>query len=188
MDETDKSGLPEGLNLLLKSHENELNPEELYKSKGDIILKQGNENSDLYLLLEGSVSVEVSYEKDLSFSLAYLDSFNLLGEMTLFGDEIISASVIVQTKSAKFLRIKGSELLSSIMFDSELAIELLLIASNRSQRSSNVIGLIMHCLYAIKTDNKEFFEDMYQKLLILNPHVANSLNDLSGFYKNNLSE
>ena len=184
MDLANKSELSEGLNLLLKSHANELNPIEFSRDKGDILLKQGEQNSDLYLLLEGSVSVEVSYEKDFSCSLAFLEAFNLLGEMALFGDDIISANVIVQSQSARFQKIKGSELLSSLMFDSELAVELLLIACKRSQRSSNVIGLIMHCLYAIKTGNKKYFEDMYQKLLILNKEVANSLHDLSTFITN----
>ena len=178
---TDKNkgnSFSEGLNLLLKTHSNELKPLRILKKKGDIILKQGNATSDLYLLQKGSVSIEVIYHEGISYQIAQINSFNMLGEMALFGENKVSANVIISSQSAELLKIKGSDLLYAIMFDTELAIELLSIVSKRSQHSTQTIGLIMQSINAIKSSNETLFSGTIKELSLINEGLADSLKEL----------
>jgi CRP/FNR family cyclic AMP-dependent transcriptional regulator len=72
-----------------------------YKAKAPI-LKQGDAGASLYLILDGSISVQVEDEADPGHMLvvAYLNPGDFLGEMGLFDDEtpVRSAMVVAKTQ------------------------------------------------------------------------------------------
>ncbi len=72
-----------------------------YKAKAPI-LKQGEESGSLYLILDGSVSVQVEDESDPGHMLvvAYLNPGDFVGEMGLFDEDpaVRSAMVVAKTQ------------------------------------------------------------------------------------------
>lgn len=71
-----------------------------YKAKAPI-LKQGDSGNSLYLILDGSVSVQVEDEADPGHMLvvAYLNPGDFIGEMGLFDDETPTRSAMVVAKT-----------------------------------------------------------------------------------------
>lgn len=71
-----------------------------YKAKAPI-LKQGEESDSLYLILDGSVSVQVEDESDPGHMLvvAYLNPGDFVGEMGLFDEEPPGRSAMVVAKT-----------------------------------------------------------------------------------------
>ncbi len=71
-----------------------------YKAKAPI-LKQGDAGNSLYLILDGSVSVQVEDEADPGHMLvvAYLNPGDFIGEMGLFDDEAPTRSAMVVAKT-----------------------------------------------------------------------------------------
>ena len=71
-----------------------------YKAKSSI-LKQGDDADSLYLILDGSVSVQVEDETDPGHMLvvAYLNPGDFVGEMGLFDDEPTARSAMVVAKT-----------------------------------------------------------------------------------------
>jgi CRP/FNR family cyclic AMP-dependent transcriptional regulator len=71
-----------------------------YKAKAPI-LKQGDASDSLYLILDGSVSVQVEDESDPGHMLvvAYLNPGDFVGEMGLFDDEPPGRSAMVVAKT-----------------------------------------------------------------------------------------
>jgi len=71
-----------------------------YKAKAPI-LKQGDVGASLYLILDGSVSVQVEDEADPGHMLvvAYLNPGDFIGEMGLFDDEAPTRSAMVVAKT-----------------------------------------------------------------------------------------
>jgi len=71
-----------------------------YKAKTPI-LRQGEASESLYLILDGSVSVQVEDEADPGHMLviAYLNTGDFVGEMGLFDDEPPARSAMVVAKS-----------------------------------------------------------------------------------------
>ncbi|NND67590.1 MAG: cAMP-activated global transcriptional regulator CRP [Halioglobus sp.] len=71
-----------------------------YKAKAPI-LKQGDAGASLYLILDGSVSVQVEDEADPGHMLvvAYLNPGDFIGEMGLFDDEAPKRSAMVVAKT-----------------------------------------------------------------------------------------
>lgn len=71
-----------------------------YKAKSSI-LKQGEDADILYLILDGSVSVQVEDESDPGHMLvvAYLNPGDFVGEMGLFDEEITARSAMVVAKT-----------------------------------------------------------------------------------------
>ena len=184
----DKEGndqkLCEGLSLLLKGHSNDLKTIEIKANKGDLLLKQGEPTNDLFLLKKGSVSVVIRSNEGISHLLTRLDSETLIGEMALFGVNKVSADVIVCSHTAELLKINGSELLSAIMFDVEIATELLTLVCQRLQQSSEIIGLFMESINAIHSRNIELFDNATDKLSLKNDGFEILTKKLKDIYYN----
>ena len=75
------------------------------KSKS-VVFRQGDPSGDLYLILDGSVSVIVddSEAPDQEMVVSYLNPGEFFGEMGLFGEESRTANLVTRTacEFAKF--------------------------------------------------------------------------------------
>ena len=169
------------LKMLILSHSNEFNFTNIDFNKGDKVLVQGTISEDLFILIKGKVNIEVSHASSSSHSLAILEAENILGEMSLFGGSEVSADVVVLSDKAEFIKLKGHELLSSIMFDAELASELLAIVSNRCQNTSKVNALLMDAICALHAKSNVSIDASLEKLRNENEelfHIASMLEEI----------
>jgi CRP/FNR family cyclic AMP-dependent transcriptional regulator len=68
------------------------------KSKS-VVFRQGDPSEDLYLILDGSVSVIVddSEAPDQEMVVSYLNPGEFFGEMGLFGEESRTANLVTRT-------------------------------------------------------------------------------------------
>lgn len=121
----------EGMSHLLESCPlKELKP-------GAALLKPGQRNDKLYLLLSGSLRVHLSDPATPPFIM--LGAGECVGELSVFTENTVSASVIAEEPSV-LLVIKQSTLWSMIRVSHGLARNLLQILAQRLKHNNKVIA------------------------------------------------
>lgn len=105
--------------------------------QGDVLLKPGQRNDKLYLVLSGSFRVHLSDVAKPPFIM--LGAGECVGEISVFSEGPVSASVIAEQASV-LLVIKQSTLWSMIRVSHGLARNLLHILAQRLKHNNMVIA------------------------------------------------
>lgn len=142
-DERQRASVRERFKLLLASHRDELAPVPRTAAPGELLLRQGSPARNLLLLTSGRVAVELHPAGEEPHTLMHLEAEELLGEMGLFGNGQHSTDVRVVDGPAELIEVDGDGFLRAMLFDIDLAMELLGLLSQRCQRSNAVIGLLL---------------------------------------------
>jgi CRP-like cAMP-binding protein len=142
-DELPTRSVRERLKLLLDSHRHDLRPRPREVQPGDLLLRQGEPADRLVLLTSGRVAIELRQEGGPPHILAVLEAEELLGELGLFGSGRFSADVRVVDGPASTIEVEAEAFLRTLLFDVDLAIELLALVCRRCTHSNAVVGQLL---------------------------------------------
>ena len=133
------------LRNLLRTHLNKLEPELLRPQLNEVLIEQGDVANSLLLVQQGRLAIEIQQDGNAARTIAEVVSGAVLGEMALFGigEARHSASVRVLEATTEILRFSRQALQSSILFDAELAAEMLLISGERCRNSNQMINQLL---------------------------------------------
>ena len=133
------------LRNLLQTHLKQLEPELLHPEPNAVLIEQGDVADSLLLVQQGRLTIEIQQDGNASRTIAEVGAGAVLGEMALFGigETRHSARVRVLDAKAEILRFSRKALQSSILFDAELAAEMLLISSERCRNSNQMINQLL---------------------------------------------
>ena len=133
------------LRNLLQTHLKQLEPELLNPEPNAVLIEQGDVADSLLLVQQGRLAIEIHENGNPPRTIAEVGVGAILGEMALFGigETRHSARVRVVDASTELLRFSREALQSSILFDAELAAEMLLISSERCRNSNLMINLLL---------------------------------------------
>lgn len=104
----------------------------------EVIIREGDIGSELYILVDGSVDVVKGMGTSQEIRLATLSSINYFGEMAILDDEPRSATVVANTDS-HLLSLAGENLKELVHEMPEIAFEIFRILTQRVRRSEQLI-------------------------------------------------
>lgn len=162
-DEPQLHAFRERLKLLLEAHQQELNPRPVTAKEGDVLFRQGDPVDTLMLLTSGKVAVDV-HQGSERHTLAVVEAVELLGEVGFFANGQHYADFRVVDGAAELLALPGEDLLQAMLFDSDLAVEMLALVSERCRRGNRVIGLLLSGIEAVHDDETERLEQTTTEL------------------------
>ena len=155
------------LRLLLDAHMGQLQPEILRPELDAVVIEQGAVAESLLLVNQGRLAVEVDQPPAAVRTLAVVNAGDLLGEMALFGDGHHTARVRVIDAPAELLRISRQALREAVLYDAELAAEMLVISSDRCRSANRLIHLLLDgidaCNAGHPTELKRVCSDLRQQ-------------------------
>ena len=133
------------LRNLLQTHQKQLSPQLLHPDPEAVLIEQGDVATSLLLVQRGRLAVEVQQNGHASRIIAEVGAGAVLGEMALFGvrEPRHGARVRVLDASTEILRFSREALHSAVLFDAELAAEMLLVSSERCRNSNRMINLLL---------------------------------------------
>ena len=133
------------LRNLLQTHLKLLNPELLHPNPEAILIEQGEIADSLLLVQQGRLAIEIHQNGHASRTIAEVGAGAVLGEMALFGvgEPRHGARVRVLDASTEILRFSREALHGAVLFDAELAAEMLLVSSERCRNSNRMINLLL---------------------------------------------
>ena len=138
---------PNNLRLwhLLQTHLKQLEPELLLPEHDAVLIEQGDVADSLLLVQQGRLSIEIHQNGNASRTIAEVGAGAVLGEMALFGmgETRHGARVRVLEANTEILRFSREALHSAVLFDAELAAEMLLLSSERCRNSNRMINLLL---------------------------------------------
>jgi CRP-like cAMP-binding protein len=162
-DEPQLQALRERLKLLLVSHQQELSPETVIASEGDILFRQGEPVETLLLLMKGRVAVDFHHGNKLH-TLAEVEAVELLGEVGFFANGKHYADFRIVNGPAELLALPCQALLQAMLFDSDLVVEMLSLVSERCRRGSQVIALLLSGIEAAQNNAQSRLEETTKEL------------------------
>ena len=133
------------LRNLLQTHLKLLDPELLHPDPDAVLIEQGQIADSLLLVQQGRLAVEIQQTGHASRVIAEVGAGAVLGEMALFGigEPRHGARVRVLDASTEILRFSREALHGAVLFDAELAAEMLLMSSERCRNSNRMINLLL---------------------------------------------
>ena len=133
------------LRYLLKTHQQLLKPELLHPDRGAVLIEQDQIADSLLLVRRGRLAIEIHQNGHAARTIAEVGAGAVLGEMALFGigEPRHGARVRVLDASTEILRFSREALHSAILFDAELAAEMLLVSSERCRSSNQTINQLL---------------------------------------------
>jgi len=177
-DARQRASVRERFKLLLASHRDELAPVPRSAQPGELLLRQGAPARSLLLLTSGRVAVELHPAGEQPHTLMLLEAEELLGEMGLFGNGLHSTDVRVVDGPAELIEVDGDGFLRAMLFDIDLAMELLGLLSQRCQRSNAVIGLLLDGISAAADADGAALETILQEMTPVNAGLARAARHL----------
>ena len=125
------------LRHLLQAHLERLEPELLHPEPDAVLIEQGNIADSLLLVEQGRLAIEIRQHGHAARTIAEVGAGAVLGEMALFGvgETRHGARVRVLDANTEILRFSREALHSAVIFDAELAAELLMVSSERCRCS-----------------------------------------------------
>ena len=154
----------ERLKLLLKAHHNDIQPSRFTVEEGALLLRQGDPADQVLLLSKGSVAIQVRQHNTDAHTLAVLEAEELLGEMGLFGNGFHSADVRVVEGPAELISVPADQLLQALLFDSDLAIELLAMLSHRCLVGNLLVAELLDGIAAAHQGDQRALQQSCQAL------------------------
>ena len=133
------------LRNLLQTHQQLLDPELLRPDQGAVLIEQDEIADSLLLVQRGRLAVEIHQNGHAARTIAEVGAGAVLGEMALFGigEPRHGARARVLVANAEILRFSREALHSAILFDAELAAEMLLVSSERCRNSNRIINQLL---------------------------------------------
>ena len=133
------------LRNLLQTHQQLLDPELLRPDQGAVLIEQDEIADSLLLVQGGRLAVEIHQNGHAARTIAEVGTGAVLGEMALFGvgEPRHGARVRVLDAGTEILRFSREALHSAILFDAELAAEMLLVSSERCRSSNRMINQLL---------------------------------------------
>ena len=133
------------LRYLLKTHQQLLKPELLHPDRGAVLIEQDQIADSLLLVRRGRLAIEIHQNGHAARTIAEVGAGAVLGEMALFGigEPRHGARVRVLDANTEILRFSREALHSAILFDAELAAEMLLVSSERCRSSNQTINQLL---------------------------------------------
>ena len=130
---------------LLQTHLKRLAPELLHPEPNAVLIEQGDVANSLLLVQKGRLAIEIHQNGNASRTIAEVGAGAVLGEMALFGlgETRHGARVRVLDANTEILRFSREALHSAVLFDAELAAEMLLVSSERCRNSNRMINLLL---------------------------------------------
>ena len=162
-DEPQLQAFRERLKLLLVAHQQELNPEKVVATEGDVLFHQADSVETLMLLTQGRVAVDIHYGDEIH-TLAEVEAVELLGEVGFLANGKHYADFRVVNGTAELLAIPGQALLQAMLFDSDLVVEMLSLVSERCRRGNQVISLLLSGIDSVHNDARERVEQATTEL------------------------
>ena len=162
-DEPQLEAFRERLKVLLEAHQQELNPERITASEGEVLFRQGEPVERLMLLNSGRVAVDV-HQGEECHTLAVIEAVELLGEVGFFASGLHYADFRVVDGAAELLAMPGKELLKAMLFDSDLVVEMLSLVSERCRRGNRVIGLLLSGIEAVQLSQLDRLQQTSEQL------------------------
>ena len=133
------------LRTLLQTHQKLLKPELLRPNQGAVLIEQNEIADSLLLVQRGRLGVEIQRSGHAARTIAEVGAGAVLGEMALFGigEPRHGARVRVLDTSTEILRFSRTTLHSAVLFDAELAAEMLLVSSERCRHSNRMVNMLL---------------------------------------------
>ena len=156
--ETQRTIVRERMKLLLAAHDSNIVTESVHAPEGTLLMHQGDLAERVLLLSKGTVAIQVRQTGEEPSTLAVVEAEELLGELGLFGHGRHTADVRVIQGPADVIAIPGDQLLQAMLFDSDLAIELLRLSSQRCLQGNSLVGLLLDGIKAADQDNAGLLE------------------------------
>ncbi|MCR5660869.1 MAG: cyclic nucleotide-binding domain-containing protein [bacterium] len=107
--------------------------------KGEVIFKEGDVGTELFLLVDGSVNIIKQMGTPLETVLVTLSGINYFGEMAILDDEPRSASVVVED-DASLLSLDGDSFKELITEIPDIAFEIFRILTQRVRKSEKALN------------------------------------------------
>lgn len=143
------------LSHLLNTHRDQLAASTWIAERGQVVIEQGARAETVLLVEAGELGVESLDDQGKATMLATVGAGELLGEMGLFGDCRHTARVTVTSDTVSLLRLDSDALLQAVMFDAELALEILALNSRRCQQSNRHLKLLIEGLQALHDGHQD---------------------------------
>ena len=157
--------LKDRLKLLLEAHHQDLKPEVRQIEPGTLLMRQGEPASHLMLLTQGRVAIQLCQEPlRICHTLAVIEAEELLGEMSLFGIGQHTADVRVVEASAEVVVVDGSRCLKAMLYDVDIAMEMLTIISQRCVNSNTIIGELLEGIAAARHHSDDRLQAACQRI------------------------
>lgn len=177
-DEQQRQAVRERFKLLLNSHHSELEPRQRRVEEGELLLAQGEPAMSLMLLTEGRVAIQLRHQDHAAHTLTVLEAEELLGEMGLFGDGRHSADVRVVEGPAELIEVSSDAVLRAMLFDTDLAMELLALLSQRCEHSNALLGMLLEAIAATSRGDTRALQAITAGMLPLDHGLAAAADQL----------
>ena len=141
----DEQPINNRLRTLLQTHLRQLEPELLRPEPDAVLIEQGGIADSLLLVQRGRLAIDIHRNGHPSRTIAEVGAGAVLGEMALFGagETRHGARVRVLDAGTEILRFSREALHGAVLFDAELAAEMLLVGSERCRNSNRMINLLL---------------------------------------------
>ena len=159
-----RSVVRERMKLLLTAHHSEIQQIERTAVEGEQLLQQGEPAEHVILLTAGTAAIQVHQPQGKHHTLAVVEAEELRGEIGLFGDGIHSADVTVIHDPAQLIEVNGDHLLQAMLFDTDLAIELLALLSQRCRQGNHMVNLLLDGIQAVQSGNNRLLASTCEAL------------------------
>ncbi|MCP9800307.1 cyclic nucleotide-binding domain-containing protein [Synechococcus sp. RedBA-s] len=177
-DEPQLKVVRERMKLLLEIHHHELAPVLRQAAVGELVMRQGEPADSLMLLTRGKVAIQIRLIEAEPHTLAVIEAEELLGEMGLFGSGQHSADVRVVEGPAELVEVSGDNFLKTLLFDIDLAMEMLALVSQRCMRSNEVIGLLLDGIAASERGDSDQLDRLKTEIKPLNYCLSKAMDRL----------
>ncbi|MDM7936109.1 MAG: cyclic nucleotide-binding domain-containing protein [Cyanobium sp. CZS 48M] len=177
-DEPQLKVVRERMKLLLDIHHDELAPVIRQAASGDLVMSQGAPANSLMLLTKGKVAIQIRLTEPEPHTLAVIEAEELLGEMGLFGSGQHSADVRVVEGPAELVEVSVDNFLKTLLFDIDLAMEMLALVSQRCMRSNEVIGLLLDGIAASERGDTDQLRRLESEIKPLNYCLSKAMDRL----------
>ena len=177
-DEPQLKVVRERMKLLLDIHHDELAPVLRQAASGDLVMSQGAPADSLMLLTKGKVAIQIRLTEPEPHTLAVIEAEELLGEMGLFGSGQHSADVRVVEGPAELVEVSVDNFLKTLLFDIDLAMEMLALVSQRCMRSNEVIGLLLDGIAAGERGDTDQLRRLESEIKPLNYCLSKAMDRL----------
>ena len=151
---------------MLETHRSVLAPELLRPTAGAVLIEQGSVADSLLLVQQGRLAVEVNQKGHPTRTIAEVGPGDVLGEMALFGrsEARHGARVRVLDHNSELLRFSRDALHQAILFDCELAAEIVLISSERCRNSNRTLNQLLDGIDAAARHQTQALKDVCNHL------------------------
>ncbi len=182
-EETGLEFVRERFKLLLDTHRNEIHPKRVCFRKDQLLIEQGQQADSCFLLLEGKVSIQLHNQDKIIHTLEVIEAEEFLGELALFGRGKHTCDVRIVSNKAEFIQINGADLIKTMIFDSELVIELLALVSERCHKANYLIGLLLDGIHSVHIEDHLSLKKTCNELVPINYSFEKAATNLQDIIK-----